>query len=163
MFVYLFNLNFIYQWASLVAQTVKNLPAMQRPRFDPWFGKIPWRRKWQPTPVFLPGEFQGQRSLAHRVTKNWTWLTNTFTLSLKSLTWPCYPTVNLLPPSPTYKCFLNLWSSHPTVSMTSAFKCSTSIPHSICLKLTHCLPYQTRPLFFNFCSPTLGLPWCVSK
>ena len=31
--------------------------------FHPWVGKIPWRRKWQPTPVFSPGEFQGQRSL----------------------------------------------------------------------------------------------------
>ena len=29
-----------------------------------WVGKIPWRRGWQPTPVFLPGEFHGQRSLA---------------------------------------------------------------------------------------------------
>ena len=36
----------------------------KRPRFDPWVGKIPWRRKWQPTPVFLPGESHGQRSLA---------------------------------------------------------------------------------------------------
>jgi len=33
------------------------------PEFDPWVGKIPWRREWQPTPVFLPGEFHGQRSL----------------------------------------------------------------------------------------------------
>ena len=32
--------------------------------FDPWVEKIPWRRKWQPTPVFLPGESHGQRSLA---------------------------------------------------------------------------------------------------
>ena len=32
-------------------------------RFRPWVGKIPWRRKWQPTPVFLPGESHGQRSL----------------------------------------------------------------------------------------------------
>ena len=31
--------------------------------FDPWVGKIPFRRAWQPTPVFLPGEFYGQRSL----------------------------------------------------------------------------------------------------
>ena len=31
---------------------------------DPWVGKIAWRRKWQPTSVFLPGEFHGQRSLA---------------------------------------------------------------------------------------------------
>jgi len=35
----------------------------RRPRFDPWVRKIPWRRKWQPTPVFLPGESHGQRSL----------------------------------------------------------------------------------------------------
>ena len=35
----------------------------RRCRFDPWGGKIPWRRKWQPTPVFLPGKYQGQRSL----------------------------------------------------------------------------------------------------
>ena len=32
--------------------------------FDPWVGKIPWSRKWQPTPVFLPGESRGRRSLA---------------------------------------------------------------------------------------------------
>ena len=30
-----------------------------RPRFDPWVGKIPWRREWQPTPGFLPGESHG--------------------------------------------------------------------------------------------------------
>ena len=36
----------------------------RRPGFDPWVRKIPWRRKWQPTPVFLPGESHGQRSLA---------------------------------------------------------------------------------------------------
>ena len=35
----------------------------RRPGFDPWVGKIPWRREWQPTPVFWPGEFHGQRSL----------------------------------------------------------------------------------------------------
>ena len=40
-----------------------NLPAMQETRFNPWVGKIPWRRQWQSTPV-LPGEFHGQRSLA---------------------------------------------------------------------------------------------------
>ena len=32
--------------------------------FNPWVEKIPWNRKWQPTPVFLPGKFHGQRSLA---------------------------------------------------------------------------------------------------
>ena len=35
----------------------------RRPRFDPWVGKMPWRRKWQPIPVFLPGEFREHRSL----------------------------------------------------------------------------------------------------
>ena len=37
---------------------------MQEIQFDPWIGKIPWRRAQQPTPVFLPGESHGQRSLA---------------------------------------------------------------------------------------------------
>ena len=51
-------------WASLVAQMVKNLPAMQETWV--WFlgWKIPWRREWLPSPVLLPGESHGQRSLA---------------------------------------------------------------------------------------------------
>ena len=89
--------------ASLIAQLVKNPPAMQetpvqflgqedplekgkathssilglplwlscwricvqcgRPGFNPWVGKIPWRRKWQPTPVLLLGKFHQQRSM----------------------------------------------------------------------------------------------------
>ena len=36
----------------------------RRHRFDPWVRKIPWRWKWQPIPVFLPGKSHGQRSLA---------------------------------------------------------------------------------------------------
>ena len=56
-----------YSWgslgASLVVQTVKNLPAMQETRVNPWVRKISWRREWQPTPAFLPGEFHEQRSL----------------------------------------------------------------------------------------------------
>ena len=52
-----------YSWASLVAQLVKNLPTMcERPGFDPWVGKIPWRRERLPTPVFWPGEFHGPYS-----------------------------------------------------------------------------------------------------
>jgi len=45
------------------------------PGANPWIGKIPWRRKWQPTPVFLPGKFHGERSLVgtvHGITKSWT-------------------------------------------------------------------------------------------
>ena len=48
---------------SLVAQTVKRLPAMQEPRLDPRVRKIPWRRKWQPTPVLLLRKFHGWRNL----------------------------------------------------------------------------------------------------
>ena len=60
----------------LVAQSVKNMPAMQesacnagihlqcrRPRFDSWVWKIPLEKEMQPTPVFLPGKSHGQRSL----------------------------------------------------------------------------------------------------
>ena len=47
--------------ASQVVLVVKNSPAnadrRKRHGFDPWMGKIPWRRAWQPTVVFLPGEF----------------------------------------------------------------------------------------------------------
>ena len=50
-------------WVPLVAEMIKNPPACERPGFDPWVRKSPWRREWLPTPVFLPGEFHGQRSL----------------------------------------------------------------------------------------------------
>ena len=44
---------------------VKNPSACRKPGFDPWVGKIPWRRAWQPTPLFLPGESPWtERSLA---------------------------------------------------------------------------------------------------
>ena len=54
-----------YSWASLVAQLVKSicLPC-RRPGFDPWVGKIPWRRESLPIPVFWPGEF-------HRLYSPW--------------------------------------------------------------------------------------------
>ena len=40
-----------------------NPPANAGDSFDPWVGKIPWRRKWQPLPVFLPGKPHRQRNL----------------------------------------------------------------------------------------------------
>ena len=43
-------------------QTVKCLPKCGRPRFDPWVGKILWRRKWQLNPVLLPGKSHAWRS-----------------------------------------------------------------------------------------------------
>ena len=62
---------------SLVAQTVKSLPAVWETQFDPWVGKIPWRRKWQSSPALLPGKSHGQRNLAatlHVVAKSRTQL-----------------------------------------------------------------------------------------
>ena len=54
--------------ASQVVLVLMNPPAdagnIMRLGFDPWVEKTPWRRAWQPTPAFLPGESHGQRSLA---------------------------------------------------------------------------------------------------
>ena len=52
-----------YMSASMMAQTVKNMPAIQETRVDSWVGKMPWRREWQITLVFFPGESHGQKSL----------------------------------------------------------------------------------------------------
>ena len=85
--------------ASLVTQSVNSLPAIQ----ETWVGFLgredfPWRRKWQPTPVFLPGESHGQRSLAgynpwgH---KSRTQLSeeahSIMTCSSWNISWFCYP------------------------------------------------------------------------
>ena len=68
---------------SVVAQMVKNMPVV-------WVTQVwedTWRRQWQSTPVFLPGEFHGQRSLVgyivHGVTKSWTCATDTFLTSVE--------------------------------------------------------------------------------
>ena len=64
----------------------------KRHRFNPWAGKIPWRRKWQPAPVFFPGKFHGQRSLVgyspwgHKELDTIVWLNWT----------ELYPTMSLL-------------------------------------------------------------------
>ena len=84
----------------------------RRSGFDPWVGKIPWRRKWQPTPIFLPGESHGQRSLmgysswAHKES-DMDWASNTFTLPS-----PTSPNGGRFPSTPTSflggRCFLPL-------------------------------------------------------
>ena len=79
---------FFVVWASQVVLVIKNLPANAgdiKDRFDPWIAKIPWRRKWQFTPVFLPGKSHGWRILAGYspgVAMSWTQLSDfTFFLS----------------------------------------------------------------------------------
>ena len=59
------------------ASSVGKEPACQCGRFkrlgfDSWVGKISWRRRWQNTPVLLPGEFHGQRSLAENLYSVWS-------------------------------------------------------------------------------------------
>ena len=65
-----FKARFSKIWSFLVAQMVKNLPAVMETRV----GKIPWRREWLPTPVFLTREFHGQKSLEGY--SSWTRLSN---------------------------------------------------------------------------------------
>ena len=88
--------KFLYcpNWASLVAQRVKNLPVMCETEVQSLGWEDPLQRKWKPTPVFLPGKFHGQKSLMgysqwvckesditeHTQTlfKNCSWLKSTF-------------------------------------------------------------------------------------
>ena len=79
--LYLFEITYIALWGFAGGASGKE-PACQcrnhkRCGFNPWVGKIPWRRTWQPTPVFLSGEPHGQRSLAGygpQLQTNHTWL-----------------------------------------------------------------------------------------
>ena len=49
--------------ASLVVSGKESACQCRRHKFDPWVGKIPWSRKWLPSPVPLPGKSRGQKSL----------------------------------------------------------------------------------------------------
>ena len=62
MFSYVY-LPSVYIWASLVAQTVKNLPSVQETQVQSLGWEDPLEQEWQLTPVFLPGKFHGQRGL----------------------------------------------------------------------------------------------------
>ena len=78
--------NFIFRYtlfipilrASLAAQMIKICLQCGRLGFKPRVGKISWRTEWQPPPVFLPGEFHRQRSLAIYSPwgRKWTWLSD---------------------------------------------------------------------------------------
>ena len=59
-------------------ESARQCRGRKRPGFNPWVRKIPWSREWQPSPVFLPGKFHGQRTPVHGVTKSQTRL-NTHT------------------------------------------------------------------------------------
>ena len=61
--------------SSLPSLSPRLFICLMRPGFNSWVGKILWRRKWQPTPVLLPGESHGQRSLPWG-RKRWTRLSD---------------------------------------------------------------------------------------
>ena len=84
--VHLLSICVLVLGASLVAQWQRlclQCRSCGRRMFSPWVGKIPWRRAWQPTPVFLPGDSHGQRSLVgynpqgRRVRQDWNDLAHT--------------------------------------------------------------------------------------
>ena len=69
---------------------VKHPPQCRRPEFERWVRKIPWRREWLATPVFLPGEFHRQRNLAGYSPRGYkeSNMTEQLTLSLFGFTDP---------------------------------------------------------------------------
>ena len=69
----LVKLNARSSLISSMAQMLKNLLQCRRPGFNPWV-QIPWRREWQPIPVFLPGKPQGQRSQESVTTEQLTFI-----------------------------------------------------------------------------------------
>ena len=68
LYIHTYRYRYRYRYTGLPGGSEVKVSAcvcMQcgRPGFNSWVGNIPWRRKWQSTPIFLPGEFHGQRSL----------------------------------------------------------------------------------------------------
>ena len=83
LYLLIFNFYFILELCFSGGSVVKNLPANAGDgRFHPWVRKILWKRKWQPTPVFLTGEFHAQRSVVGYSPwgrKSQTWLSDSTT------------------------------------------------------------------------------------
>ena len=118
--------NKVFQVAPVVKNPPANAGRPKRPGFDPWVGKIPWRRKWQPTPVFLPGKSHGQRSLmgcspyCHTGYQTWLKQLSTYDpLSREGRTvWmPNCLTPNLILPLAWGDCFTSLCLSFITCEM----------------------------------------------
>ena len=76
----MFSVNNGHRWWLIRKESTFQCRRFRRHWFDTWVWKILWRRKWQPTPVLLPGKSRGQRSLGgatvHEVAKSWTRLTD---------------------------------------------------------------------------------------
>ena len=91
----------------------------RRPGFNPWVGKIPWKRKWQPTRVFLPGKFHGQRNpagygLGHKGSDTTELQTHTHTMYNLHLLNRVYLKYNLT----SFDTGVNLWDYHIVLIVT---------------------------------------------
>ena len=86
---------------SLVAQTVKGLSTMSRPGFNHWVGKIPWRRKWQSTPVLLPRVNSREGTQLHPSTENR--IKDLLSMALPIRTRPSFPLSQSLPSGSFHK------------------------------------------------------------
>ena len=120
--------------ASQVAQTVKNLPAKKERWVQFLVRKIPWRRKWQPTPVFLPRELHGQRRVAGY--SPWGHKESNATEHACSLP-PIHPPFCTLP--------TQVWITLETVENSLPFLCPIGMPPN-CLFSSYQMP---TPLLKN--------------
>ena len=132
----------------------------RRHRFDSWVGKIPWRRAWLPTPIFLPGESHEQRSMAGyspegcRVGHNWSDWTHTTRLSFGPGKWLNYC-------EPQFDFILN--RLHKTYFSESVLSNGDDYMHahfqncifsnwSTCFTMLHWFLLYTIPLYIYACS-----------
>ena len=127
-----------------MGQLVKNCLQYGRHGFDPWVGKIPWRRIWQPTPVFLPGESPGTENPGGlqslglpRVRYDWA-IKHTHTL--RSIPWSLWNVLH---------CSLLALFSHTVVFLCDSMDCSA--PDFLVL---HYLPKFAQTHLHWVCHPT---------
>ena len=70
------NFRIIFTFLGFPGDSDSKESAMREPGFDPWVGKMPWRRAWLPVPIFLPEESSWTRgawwAMVHEVAKDWT-------------------------------------------------------------------------------------------
>ena len=129
---------YMYSFSHVVLVVKNLLPVQetQETQFDPWLGKIPWRMKWHPSPVFLPGEFHSRGAwwaTAHGAAKIHTWLSTTTTNSLPIMKYQAFwiiftDTVFLLSPAcPRLKCLPFLWAPVTSLGAIITFYCDNWI------------------------------------
>ena len=116
----------------------------RRCRFDPWIRKIPWKSKWQPTPVFLPGKSYGQRSLAGY--SSWSCKDSDTTEQLSRTEHPhqsilligskkSFETAHVLTNSHCSCCLAGAWSSLSLFSSSAWHQPLPGLPYSAVLLL----------------------------